>query len=171
VLTCGTINGGFGHNIIADNVEICGTCRSFTPEVQHMIVDRMNDVCCGVAKIYGGEITMDYVCKSIFRIIFIFLIFFFFFLSLVVNYPPTVNAYPECNQTVVNAAARFVGKERACKPQKTMGAEDFSYFLQQRPGLNIYKSIYFIVSFFFFLSFRMFPLHWSQFTRRTSTTS
>lgn len=32
------------------------------------------------------------------------------------------------------AASRFVGPERASLPQKTMGAEDFSYFLEQRPG-------------------------------------
>lgn len=53
---------------------------------------------------------------------------------LVDGYPPTVNSYPECNQVVIDAAIPFVGKERASKPQKTMGAEDFSYFLQQRPG-------------------------------------
>jgi metal-dependent amidase/aminoacylase/carboxypeptidase family protein len=34
VLTCGTINGGYAANIIADNVVICGTCRSFTAETQ-----------------------------------------------------------------------------------------------------------------------------------------
>jgi amidohydrolase len=50
------------------------------------------------------------------------------------GYPPTVNAYPECVATVTAAAARVVGKEFAALPQRTMGAEDFSYFLQQRPG-------------------------------------
>lgn len=62
-MTCGTIKGGYGYNIIADQVEICGTCRSFTPQVQEMIKDRMNDICCGVAKMYGGEIDMEYHCK------------------------------------------------------------------------------------------------------------
>jgi metal-dependent amidase/aminoacylase/carboxypeptidase family protein len=50
------------------------------------------------------------------------------------GYPPTVNNYPECNKVVQTAASRFVGAERSSRPQKTMGAEDFSYFLQQRPG-------------------------------------
>jgi len=112
VLTCGTIKGGYGYNIIADQVEICGTCRSFTPQVQEMIKTRMNDICCGVAQMYGGEIDVDYQY----------------------GYPPTVNAYPECNEVVIKAATPFVGRERSSKPQKTMGAEDFSYFLQQRPG-------------------------------------
>ena len=62
VVTCGTVKGGYAYNIIADNVEICGTCRSFTPQVQEMIVTRMNDICCGVARMYGGEIDVDYHC-------------------------------------------------------------------------------------------------------------
>jgi amidohydrolase len=35
---------------------------------------------------------------------------------------------------VTRAAAKVVGEAKASLPQKTMGAEDFSYFLQQRPG-------------------------------------
>lgn len=50
------------------------------------------------------------------------------------NFPPTINSYPECHQVVVRAAAKVVGLERAAMPQKTMVAEDFSYFLHARPG-------------------------------------
>jgi amidohydrolase len=45
-----------------------------------------------------------------------------------------VNAYPECVATVKTAAAKIVGPARAGLPMKTMGAEDFSYFLEARPG-------------------------------------
>lgn len=34
------------------------------------------------------------------------------------------------------ASAKIVGAERASAPQKTMGAEDFSFFLQECPGKN-----------------------------------
>lgn len=45
VLTCGTINGGYTHNIIADNVKITGTTRSFTPETQVMDwLDCVNEI-------------------------------------------------------------------------------------------------------------------------------
>lgn len=64
VLTCGTINGGYGYNIIADHVRIDGTCRSFTKDVQEMIKSRMHTVCCGVAQTYGGEIDLHYECKE-----------------------------------------------------------------------------------------------------------
>lgn len=52
------------------------------------------------------------------------------------GYPATVNAYPECAKLVRDTAASIVGEARSQLPQKTMGAEDFSYFLQQRPGAN-----------------------------------
>jgi len=112
VITCGMIHGGYGYNIIADKVQIQGTCRSFTKETQERMKGRMQDVCCGVARMYGGEINMNYQY----------------------GYPATVNNYPECNAVVAQAATPFVGTHRATRPQCTMGAEDFSYFLEQRPG-------------------------------------
>lgn len=112
VLTVATISGGYNYNIIADHVKLTGTCRSFTPEVQELIKKRMGDICCGVAATYGGEIDLKYTY----------------------GYPPTVNAYPECVDVVNRASASVVGPERSGRPQRTMGAEDFSYFLQQRPG-------------------------------------
>ena len=54
VLTCGTINGGYGYNIIADQVSITGTCRSFTKVTQETIKSRMDAVCCGVANTFGN---------------------------------------------------------------------------------------------------------------------
>lgn len=112
VVTCGIISGGYGYNVIADKVTITGTTRSFTPKVQNLIKSRMGDICCGVAHTYGGQIDMEYIN----------------------NYPPTVNAYPECVEVVTNAAAKIVGVSRSAMPQKTMGAEDFSFYLLQRPG-------------------------------------
>ena len=50
------------------------------------------------------------------------------------NFPPTINSYPECHKVVTHAAAKVVGQTRASLPQKTMVAEDFSYFLHARPG-------------------------------------
>ena len=112
VLTCGTISGGYAYNIIADKVKISGTCRSFTTDTQEKIKTRMEDICCGVDAMYGGKTTMEYHY----------------------GYPPTINAHPECVDNVNRAASKIVGTHRAGLPQKTMGAEDFSYFLQERPG-------------------------------------
>ena len=50
------------------------------------------------------------------------------------GYPPTVNSDEECVEIVNRACSKIVGNDSAGLPQKTMGAEDFSYFLQQRRG-------------------------------------
>lgn len=123
VITCGTINGGFGYNVIADHVKISGTARSFTKSTQQLIKCRMGEICCGVAGTYGGKIDLNYQY----------------------GYPPTVNSHPECVEVVVNAATKIVGKNRASLPQKTMGAEDFSYFMEVRPGLFLHQQNLFII--------------------------
>ena len=112
VLTVGKIAGGFGYNVIADSVKLLGTCRSFTPDTQALIERRMREVCCGVAATFGGEVALDYVR----------------------GYPPTVNAYPEHVDAVKAAGAAVVGAARTGYPQRTMGAEDMSYFLNAVPG-------------------------------------
>jgi amidohydrolase len=112
VVTCGTVNGGYGYNIIADHVEITGTCRSFKPAVQEMIKTQMRCICKGISFTYGGQVDMKYKY----------------------GYPPTVNAYPEHCANVVSLGTDLVGKERASVLCVTMGAEDFSYYLLQRPG-------------------------------------
>jgi metal-dependent amidase/aminoacylase/carboxypeptidase family protein len=63
VVTCGTIKGGYGYNIIADSVEIVGTARTFTTQTQDLIKKRMQCICCGVAQTYGGEIDVQYLRK------------------------------------------------------------------------------------------------------------
>jgi len=112
VLTCGTINGGSGYNIIADKVVITGTCRSFTTKTQEVMKERMNTICCGIGAAYGAAIDMDY--KH--------------------GYPPTVNSDSTSVDLLHAAATSIVGKNNSGVPYITCGAEDFSYFLQQRPG-------------------------------------
>jgi len=116
VVTCGTINGGFAYNVIADHIKISGTARSFTPATRNLIQCRMGEICCGVAATYGGKIDLNY--KN--------------------GYPPTVNSHPECVQKVQEAGKVIVGTPRNAMPQKTMGAEDFSYFMLERPGCFIF---------------------------------
>ena len=50
------------------------------------------------------------------------------------GYPATVNAYPECAALVRQCAGVVVGNENTLGKQRTMGAEDFSFFLEARPG-------------------------------------
>lgn len=112
VLTCGMIKGGHGYNIIADHVSITGTVRTFTPETKGLVVSRMHEVCEGVAKTYGGEISMEYHN----------------------GYPATVNRWPEPVKVVKRVGEAVVGADRCGLTCRTCGAEDFSYLLEAKPG-------------------------------------
>jgi amidohydrolase len=112
VLTCGTLNGGHGYNIIADKVKITGTCRSFTKDTQELMKERMRGLCCGIGQAYGAEVSLDYHY----------------------GYPPTVNTHKPSVDAVHKAAAKIVGAEGSGVPYITCGAEDFSYFLEACPG-------------------------------------
>lgn len=150
VVTCGQINGGYSHNIIADKVTIRGTARSFTKEVQQTIKGRMSKLCCGMECCYGGSIGMNYSCKCskrlcmfaavlISNVLYVVLVLCTLLIMLHLDgYPATVNAYPEAVKLVRECASQIVGKERSSGVQKTMGAEDFSFFLEARPGAFIF---------------------------------
>ena len=112
VITCGSIHGGFGYNIIADEVKVSGTVRSFTAETQELLRTRMADICAGTARTYGGEIELDYKY----------------------GYPATCNSDAAAVSLVREVGAAVVGSDRASLECKTCGAEDFSYYLQPRPG-------------------------------------
>ncbi len=112
VLTVGTMKGGFGYNIIADEVTIGGTTRCFKPSVQATIKERMQCLCSGIGAAFGAECSLTYTH----------------------GYPPTVNSHQGCLDTLYGAAAKVVGQGNVKNDVITCGAEDFSYFLQERPG-------------------------------------
>lgn len=111
VITIGQIKGGSGFNIISDNCELIGTCRTFTDGAKDMIVERMQGCCSGIAATFGGEIALDYQH----------------------GFPATVNRWPDAVDRVRRAAGATVPASKIV-PVVTMAAEDFSYFLIERPG-------------------------------------
>lgn len=112
VLTCGTISGGFAPNVIADKVEVEGTVRTMTPEIQALVKRRMEEATAGVAAAFGGEIDVEYNF----------------------GYPATINTSDSCLHCVKAAATNVVGPQNIVTDRPTMAAEDFSCFLNARPG-------------------------------------
>jgi len=110
VITIGKISGGHGFNIIADEVKLRGTVRAMTEENRLMVKSRMKEIIDGVAKSYGAKIVMDYQD----------------------GYPPLINDI-NATQSVLESAKKISRKEIS-EPYLTMGAEDFSYYLQKVPG-------------------------------------
>ena len=110
VITVGKINGGHNFNIIADEVSLSGTARSYTEENRVLIKQRMKNIIEGIAKTYNAEITLDYRD----------------------GYPPTINHIAP-TEKVLKASNRIVG-QKAGMPYLSMGGEDFAYYLQKIPG-------------------------------------
>ena len=110
VVTVGQINGGYNFNIIADKVSLRGTTRAYTEDNRQLIKKRMKEIIAGTEKTFGTKIELDYED----------------------GYPPTIND-PTAADNLLNAAQKIVG-DGAGHPYLSMGAEDFSYFLQKVPG-------------------------------------
>ena len=110
VLSIGKIKGGHNFNIISDKVHMSGTTRSYTEENRKMIKQRMKEVVEGVSKSFGADIKLNY--KD--------------------GYPPTVNHSSQVEKVL--EAANSIVANGAKNPYLSMGGEDFSYYLQNKPG-------------------------------------
>ena len=110
VISIGKINGGNNFNIIADEVSLSGTARSYSEENRNLIKTRMEEIIKGVEKTYNANITFDY--KD--------------------GYPPTIN-HVGPTQKVLKAAEKVVG-DKAGMHYLSMGGEDFAYYLKEKPG-------------------------------------
>ncbi|MGM0754116.1 MAG: M20 metallopeptidase family protein [Bacillota bacterium] len=111
VLTIGKIEGGYRYNVIADEVKLEGTIRTFKPEVKEMVKGRFHSIIEGVGKSFGAHMTIDYLD----------------------GYPATVNT-PQWADEVRNSAQKVLGEEAAPVVSPSLGGEDFSRFLKKYPG-------------------------------------
>lgn len=112
VVSVCTIKGGSAFNIIPEAVEFGGTIRSFTPEVRELIYNRMKEIVEGTCALHGatGEV------------------------EIIPAYPPLIND-PEMSDFVLNIAREILPKDSVFEmDEPSMGGEDFSYYLQERPG-------------------------------------
>src|SRR5699024_190420 len=111
VVSVCNIHSGFADNVIPDTCEIGGTVRTFNPELRDFAQERLTSIATSVAKSFGGEAVVDYSR----------------------GYPATIND-PEMAELVREAAIEAIGEGGVKKGEPGMGAEDFSYFLENRPG-------------------------------------
>ncbi|WP_026355004.1 M20 aminoacylase family protein [Massilia niastensis] len=116
VLSITQIHAGSATNIIPDEAVLVGTVRTFTTGVLDLIERRMNEMASGIAAGFGASIEFDF--KR--------------------NYPPLVN-HPEQTAFAVEAMRAVVGAERVdANVEPTMGAEDFAFMLQAKPGCYVF---------------------------------
>ena len=111
VISVTMIHAGEATNVIPDSCELQGTVRTFTTEVLDTIEARMKEIAHHTCAAFGT--TCDFEFDR--------------------NYPPTINAVYEAEfcRTVMSS---IVGADNVMVQEPTMGAEDFAYMLQAKPG-------------------------------------
>ncbi|MGE0350676.1 M20 aminoacylase family protein [Hydrogenophaga sp.] len=110
---CAMQAGDMGaFSVTPGKATLVGTVRTFNPEVQNMIEKRLQEVCSGVALGLGAAAHVHYE-----RI-----------------YPATINSRDEA-RFAADVAQKLVGHEHVDRNMDpSMGAEDFSFMLQVKPG-------------------------------------
>ena len=110
------IKAGDAFNVLPQTATLKGTCRSLKPEVRDLLERRMREICAGIAATFGAKISIDY-----FR-----------------GYPVTFN-HEKQTEFSIKVASEIAGGENVLSDiQPTMGAEDFSFMLEARPGTMIF---------------------------------
>ena len=110
VLTIGTIQGGTKENILADQVTMTGTIRTFEPKTREALFAEMERAC-GVARALGGD----------------------FELTIQPGYRPVVNDR-DLTALVRQVGVDMLGMENVRESPLEMGGEDFCYFSEKAPG-------------------------------------
>jgi amidohydrolase len=116
VVTVGFFKAGSAYNVIPGEAHIGGTTRTTSPENRALVKRRIEEICEGAAKMYGVKVVMEH--KP--------------------GYPPTVNN-PERAKFAIEVAAGVCGENNVRGDARpSMGAEDFSYMLEQVPGAMVW---------------------------------
>ena len=116
VLSVTQIHTGTAHNVIPDEAHIQATLRTFSTDVRDMVVARIAAIVEGTASAYG--VTAEH--------------------SLWDGYPATVND-PAKTEFAINVAKEIAGEDNASiEAIPSMGAEDFSFMLNERPGSYLF---------------------------------
>ena len=116
VISICSFHAGSAHNVIPSTAQLSGTARTLDPRVRETVERRVIEAAEATARAYGATATVDYRR----------------------SYPVTVN-HADQTAFAVDVARQIVGAEKV-DPKLTpvMGAEDFSFMLEARPGAFIF---------------------------------
>lgn len=110
VISIGSIHGGQADNVIPERVDLKGTIRYFTSEVQEKIHAEVKKAF-EVARSLGGD----------------------YELRIQIGYPPMDND-PATVSHIKQVAEDLLGEGKINRPEPDMGAEDYAFFLEKAPG-------------------------------------
>lgn len=117
VLTVARISGGTTFNVIPETVTLDGTVRALSPATRNLVLTRLREVAQHVAAAHLCSVELSPLLSA---------------------YPVTRNDSDEAGRAL-QLAATTLGPERAVEmPAPLMGAEDWSYVLEQVPGCMVF---------------------------------
>ncbi|NEP61780.1 MAG: amidohydrolase [Symploca sp. SIO2G7] len=112
VVTIGEFQAGTAVNVIADSARLSGTVRYFSPEHRDLLPERIESIIAGICQAHGAKYQLDYH-----RL-----------------YPAVVNDTAMA-ELVKSVASEVIETPVGIMPEcQTMGGEDMSFFLQEKPG-------------------------------------
>lgn len=117
VVTVGSIHGGNRSNIIPREVELVGTIRTLDKGAREHVYEAMARKVKGIADSMGAEAELT--------------------LPVDYSYPITYND-PELTMQMLPTLQRTAGKDGAVLAKAVTGAEDFSFYQEQVPGLFLW---------------------------------
>ncbi|WP_181347554.1 M20 family metallopeptidase [Thalassobacillus sp. CUG 92003] len=115
VVTVGTIHGGYRYNVIADQVVLEGTVRTYKQEVKSRVKERFYTLVEQTAAAFEGEVEIEYLD----------------------GYPATVNS-PEWAENARHSAEELFGEASTPEVDPALAGEDFARFLEHYPGAFIW---------------------------------
>jgi len=118
VVTIASIHGGLRSNIIPDSVVMVGTVRTLDAKMQTQIEERIRRTVKGIAESAGATASV----------------------SLSQGLPITYND-PDLTRRMVPTLERVAGPGMASEVPPSTGAEDFSYYEQEIPGLYFFLGV------------------------------
>jgi hippurate hydrolase len=114
VVSVTQLHSGTAWNVIPETALICGTFRCFNAAVQQQIKEKIEQLAQAICLAYQVLAQVAFNSNE-------------------VGYPVTINAPAEA-AIVKEVAESLVGKGQVFEPVPSMGAEDFSFMLQKKPG-------------------------------------
>ncbi|KPG01961.1 amidohydrolase [Rhodopseudomonas sp. AAP120] len=116
VVSITTFNAGSAFNVIPQTARLIGTARALSPDVRDQLERQIEELATHIAKAHGATARVTYGR----------------------GYPVTVN-HAEQTTFAADTAASLIGDDKVDRElAPMMGAEDFAYMLQERPGSIIF---------------------------------
>ncbi|WP_373229898.1 M20 family metallopeptidase [Cohnella sp.] len=111
VVSVGQFASGSANNVIAESCRLSGTIRSFNSNIRSIVRKRLEEIVKHTCELYGCEYKLKYI----------------------EGYPPVVNDDKETSR-VLRIISELLPESGIEPCERIMAGEDFSYYLQQKPG-------------------------------------